>query len=108
MTRENVIKQLEGTGVRQEQDFLVPVNGKQVKLPYHVIRTKETVTGSDNGNVRLLKIEWVVALFTTNRDDELEVNFLKALYNVGKVEVTRYPDGTPYQTNFKFTTNQIL
>lgn len=108
MTREDVLYQLNRTGVRQEADFAVPINGQQIKLPYHVVRTKETMNGSDNGKVQTLKIEWTVALFTTNQEIELERIFLKALSGVGRVEVIRFPDGTPYQTTFKFNTNQII
>lgn len=108
MTKEAVLQRIDSTGIRREDDFVVPINGKQVKLPYQVVRTKETVTGSDNGNVRLVKIEWAVVLFSANRDPELENKIIKELQGVGKVEITSYPDGTPYQTTFKFITNQIM
>lgn len=108
MTREEVLYQLKRTGVRQEADFAVPINGQQIKLPYHVVRTKDTISGSDNGKVQTLKIEWTVALFTTNKETAMESVFLKALSGVGRVEVIRFPDGTPYQTTFKFNTNQII
>lgn len=108
MTREKVLEALDTTGIRREADFAVPINGSPVAPPYQIVRTKETITGSDNGRVRTLKVEWGVALFTVNRDDALESVFLRALRGVGKVEVIRYPDGKPYQTTFKFTTNHIL
>lgn len=108
MTRETILERIDGTGIRREADFAVPINGKNVALPYQVVRTKETITGSDNGNVQLVKIDWAVVLFTCNRDLMLERKILKALQGVGKVEVTHYPDGSPYQTTFKFTTNQIM
>lgn len=108
MTRETIMQRINGTGIRRESDFAVPINGTQVLLPYQVVRTKETITGSDNGKVRLVKIEWAVALFARNRDFALESKILKALQGVGKVEVTPYPDGSPYQTTFKFTTNEIM
>lgn len=108
MTKETVLAMLDTTGIRREADFAVPINGSPVAPPYQIVRTKETVTGSDNGKVSVLKTEWGVALFTVNRDDALEAVFLKALQGVGKVEVIRYPDGKPYQTTFKFTTNQIM
>ena len=108
MTKEKVLALIEATGIRMEEDFAVPINGSPVPLPYQIVRTKETVTGSDNGQVNILKIDWGVALFTVNRDDALEAVFLKSLRGLGKVEVIRYPDGKPYQTTFKFTTNQII
>lgn len=108
MTREQIMQRIDGTGIRRESDFAVPINGTQVPLPYQVVRTKETITGSDNGKVQLVKIEWAVALFTINRDLTLERKILKALQGVGKVEVIPYPDGSPYQTTLKFTTNQIM
>lgn len=108
MTNEAVLARLDATGIRREADFMVPINNSQVKLPYQIVRTKETVTGSDNGNVNILKTEWGVALFTVNREAALEDRFRKALRDVGKVEIIRYPDGSPYQTTFKFTTNQIM
>lgn len=108
MTNGEVQKCLDGTGIRRENDFVVPVNGKQAQLPYMVVRTKETEEGDDSGRLRIQKTEWTVALFTMNRDDVLTNRFSSALRGVGKVEITRYPDGQPYQTNFKFTTRQIL
>lgn len=108
MTREKVLERIDSTGIHREKDFAVPINGIPVPLPYLVVRTKETVTSSDNGNVQLLKIEWAVALFVTDRDTLLEAKILKALQGVGKVEMIPFPDGTPYSTHFKFTTNQIL
>lgn len=108
MTREMVLRNIDSTGIHREEDFVVPINGTNIKLPYQVVRTKETITGSDNGKVRLIKIEWAVALFSANRDLTQESKIIKALQGVGKVEITHFPDGQPYQTNFKFTTNQIM
>ncbi|MBQ7001695.1 MAG: hypothetical protein IJN67_11735 [Oscillospiraceae bacterium] len=108
MTRENVLQNIDNTGIRREADFAVPINGVPVPLPYLVVRTKETFSGSDNGRVQTVKIEWAVALFSTNRDLSLESKLIKALQGVGKLDVTPYPDGTPYSTHFKFTTNQII
>lgn len=108
MTKDNLLKRLDDTGIRRENDFAVPANGAQIKLPYQVVRTKETVTGSDNGNVQVLRIEWTVALFTTNKDQRLENEISKALRGAGKVEIIHFPDGSPYQTSFKFITNQIM
>ena len=108
MTREKVLEQIAKTGIRRESDFAVPINGSTVPLPYLVVRTKETISGSDNGKVQIVKIEWAVALFAANRNLELEFRLIKSLQGVGKVEVTPYPDGSPYQTTFKFTTTQIM
>lgn len=108
MTREIILNKLDGTGIHREKDRVVPINGSQVILPYMVVRTKETEEGDDLGRVRIQRIDWTVALFTTDRDDDLSGKISQALFSVGKVEITRYPDGQPYQTNFKFTTNQIL
>lgn len=108
MTKTEVNSRLKDTSIRLEQDFVVPTNGHTVNLPYMIVRRKETIDGSDNGKVQTQRIEWIVALFTKNRDETLERTIFKALCGVGKVEVTRYPDGTPYQTNFEFKTNQIM
>jgi len=108
MTRETVLEQIAKTGIRRESDFAVPINGSTVPLPYLVERTKENISGSDNGKVQIVKIEWAVALFAANRDTELERKIIQSLRGVGKVEITPYPDGSPYQTTFKFTTTQIM
>ena len=108
MTKETVLATLDTTGIRREADCAVRINGSPVALPYQIVRTKETVTGSDNGKVNILRTEWGVALFTVNRDDALEAVFLRALRRVGQVEVIGYPGGKPYQTTVKFTTNQIM
>lgn len=108
MTDIEVNERLKATSIRMEQDFAVPTNGHKVNLPYMIVRTKVITDGSDNGRVQIQRIEWIVALFTKNRDLVLERKISKALCGVGKVEITPYPDGTPYQTNFEFKTNQIL
>lgn len=108
MTKEKILLLLDGTGIPREEDFAVPINGSTKKLPYMVVRTKETIEGDDLGRIRIMKTEWIVALFTTNREDALEQKFCKALSATGKVEVTRFPDGRPYQTNFEFTTKQTV
>lgn len=108
MNKEKVNSQLESTKIRKEKDRVVPINGQTVRLPYMVIRTKETEDGDDMGRVRIQRIDWTVALFTTDRDDALASNIARALSGVGKLEIVRYPDGQPYQTNFKFTTREPL
>lgn len=108
MKKETVVGLLDSTGIRREEDTVVPINGKVVPLPYLVIRTKEAISGADNGKVGVLKTEWGVALFAKNRDCALEAKVQNAIRNVGAVEIIRYPDGPVYQTTFKFTTRQIL
>lgn len=108
MKREDVLSQLDGIGIRREADYAVPINGAQIQLPYQVVRTRETIDGSDNGRAQLLKIEWTVALFTANKNPALERAISRALCGVGKVKITYFPDGTPYQTNFEFTTREIM
>lgn len=108
MKKEVILSLLDGTGIPREEDFAVPINGSTKKLPYMVVRTKETMEGDDLGRIRIQKTEWIVALFTVNREDALEEKFCRALSTVGKVEVTRFPDGRPYQTNFEFTTKQTM
>ena len=108
MTKETVLAMLDTTGIRREADFAVPINGSPVAPPYQIVRTKETVTGSDNGKVNILGTRWGVGLCAVKRGGALAAVFLRAPRGVGKVEVIRYPDGKPYQTTFKFTTNQIM
>lgn len=108
MRSEKVESILDSTGIRREADFVVPINGQRVALPYMVVRTKVTIDTSDNGTVGIQKTEWGVALFTSSRSESLEKTFLDALRPVGKVEVIRYPDGATYQTTFKFTTTQTV
>lgn len=108
MKQEVILSLLDGTDIPREEDFAVPMNGSTKKLPYMVVRTKETMEGDDLGRIRIQKTEWIVALFTVNREDSLEQKFCKALSAAGKVEITRFPDGRPYQTNFEFTTKQTI
>lgn len=108
MTESNVLRKIDSTGIRRESDFAVPVNGAQVPLPYLVVRSKKTILGSDNGKVQIVRIEWVVALFSRNRDLELEFKLLQALNGIEKLDVIPFPDGSPYQTTFKFTTYQTM
>lgn len=108
MKQNIVLALLDSTGIPREEDFAVPINGSVKKLPYMVARTKDTISGDDLGRIQIQKTEWIVALFTTNREDALEQKLRKALSPVGRVEITRFPDGRPYQTNFEFTTKQIM
>ena len=108
MKKNIVYALLDSTDITREEDFAVPINGIAKKLPYMVVRTKETIEGDDLGRIQILKTEWIVALFTTNREETLEQQLLNALSPVGKMEITRYPDGKPYQTNFEFTTKQLM
>lgn len=108
MREEKITQRLKFTGIPLEDEFAVPVNGVMKKLPYLISRKEIDVTGSDNGRVRLKKLRWTVALFSTGRDEKAELKILKALAGVGKVSVTRFPDGTPYQTNFEFTSIEPL
>lgn len=108
MRNETVTQRLEATGIRLEPEFAVPINGVTLSLPYMVTRQKITVEGSDNGNVSLCRTEWTVALFSVNKAPDLEHTIRRALMGVGSVEITCYPDCSPYQTNFKFTTRQIM
>lgn len=108
MKQDIVYALLDSTGLPREEDYAVPINGIAKKLPYIVVRTKETIEGDDLGKIQIQKTEWIVALFTTNREDALEQTLRKALSPVGRVEITRYPDGKPYQTNFEFTTKQLM
>lgn len=108
MTDEQVMQRLQAVAIPIEPDFAVPMNGKQRPLPYMIVRKKVTTDGSDNGNVRFLVTEWIVALFMINKDTVLESKIARALTGVGKVEVNSFPDGTPYQTNFEFKTRQIM
>lgn len=108
MIQENILTLLDSTGISREEDFAVPINGSAKKLPYMVVRTKDTIEGDDLGRIQIQKTEWIVALFTTSREEALEQKFRKALSPVGRVEITRYPDGRPYQTNFEFTTKQLM
>lgn len=108
MTEKQVLNRLDGTGIRREQDLAVPINGHQIKLPYMVVRTERNIEGSDNGRVQFLRIDWTVALFTVNKDKALENKISGALGGVGAIVITNYPDGTPYQTNFEFTTRETM
>ena len=97
MTESQILNRLDGVGIRREQDFAVPMNGVQVNLPYMVARQDKTIEGSDNGRAQLLKIEWTVALFSTNKNQALENLISRALCGVGKMKITSFPDGTPYR-----------
>lgn len=104
MTEEQIRMGIAQTGIRVCDEADVPINGKSLPVPYLVIRTKETIEGSDNGLVQWKRIDWEVALFTANKAPELNRLLLAALRSVGRVEVLSFPDGTPYQTTFKFKT----
>lgn len=108
MKTGDVEKRLCDTGIRVEDERVVPINGFSVSLPYMVIRKNSTVIGSDNGRVQYEKTSWIVALFSANRDQKAEAKISAALAPVGRFEISHFPDGEIYQTDFEFSTNQIV
>ena len=101
---EKILERLDNTGIRREEETVVPINGATEQLPYMVVRSEETDTWDDNGRVCVVTIVWTVTLFTTNKDFALECKIRKALAGLGTVSVERYPDGEPYSVDFTFTT----
>ena len=108
MKRNIVLARLGETGIRQEAEKVVPINGAPVPLPYHVVRVDEVEDGDDLGRVRIKTLSWAVALFTKNKDFALECKILDALQGCGPVAVDHYHEGTPYQTIFSFTTREVI
>lgn len=108
MRRETILKRLDDTEIRREEETVTPISGAVVPLPYLIVRTEETDTGDDCGRVSITTTNWTVTLFTTNKDFALECKIRKALAVVGTVEVERFPDGEPYSVNFYFTTKGVL
>lgn len=106
MRRSDILEKLKATGIRMEEERVVPINGSPVPLPYMVARDDETEQGDDLGRVRISLLSWTVALFTKNKDFALECKIRDALRGCGTVEVTHYPDGTPYQTSFNFASHE--
>ena len=109
MQASRIVQALAGTEITMAEDRAVPINGAPVPLPYFVIRREETETGADNGLVGVTEIHWTVALFTAKSDFALECKIKRALWKarISTIEVERFPDGTPYQTNFEFSTKTI-
>lgn len=108
MKSDVILKNLENTGIHQEEDSATPISGAQVRLPYMIVRKTEDIGGDDFGRIRMKKTAWTVALFTSNKDQRLENLVSQALCNVGAVKIKHFPDGTPYQTNFEFTSIEPL
>ena len=104
ISREKILERLDNTGIRREEETVVPINGATVPLPYMVVRSEESDKWDDMGRVRVVTITWTVVLFTTNKDFALECKIRKALAGLGTVGVERYPDGEPYSVDFTFTT----
>ena len=48
--------------------------------------------------------DWQLILLTAERDEKKETSILDALKGCGKVTVEPFPELSPYQTTFKFTT----
>ena len=102
--RDNVLARLDNTGIRREEETVVPINGATVLLPYMVVRSEENESWADMGRVGVTTIVWTVVLFTANKDFALECKIRKALAGLGTVEIERFPDGEPYSVYFTFTT----
>lgn len=108
MKTGDIERRLYDTGIRVEEERVVPINGFSVPLPYMVIRKNSVIVGSDNGLVQYEKTSWIVALFSANRDPKAEAKISDALAPVGRFEISHFPDGEIYQTDFEFGTNQVV
>lgn len=104
MTSSEIFRRLEELGIRIIKDKDAPINGQVQKVPCLAMLSKTTVIGSDNGNVELSRRDWQVILLTAERDDKKTAAILAALKGCGKVTVELFPELSPYQTTFKFTT----
>lgn len=107
MTHEEIVKRLEKTGIPREEETATPTEGAAVSLPYFTIRTAEVDEWDDAGRVCITKTVWTVTLFTVNKEEQLEQKIRRALSAVGKVTVDAFPDETPYQVDFTFTTRGV-
>lgn len=105
--REKILARLDSTGIRREEETVVPINGVTVPLPYMVVRSEEAEEWDDAGRVCVVTITWTVTLFTANKDFALECKIRKALAGLGTVTIERYPDGEPYSVDFTFTTKGV-
>lgn len=108
ISREKILERLDNTGIRREEETVVPINGATVPLPYMVVRSEETDKWDDMGRVCVTTIMWTVVLFTTNKDFALECKIRKALAGLGTVEIERFPDGEPYSVYFTFITKGAI
>lgn len=106
-SREKVLARLDATGIRLEDETVVPINGETVPLPYMVARSEEVDKWDDKGRVCVTTIIWTVVLFTANKDFALECKIRKVLAGLGTVEIERFPDGEPYSVYFTFTTKGV-
>lgn len=75
MKRNIILARLGETGIRQEAEKVVPINGAPVPLPYHVVRVDEVEDGDDLGRVRIKTLSWAVALFTKIKILHLSARF---------------------------------
>ena len=104
----DISTRLQATGIRMEEEHVVPCNGINVALPYMVLRQESEMTGDDAGRIQLEEVHWTVALFSQQKAPDMERKIKLALAGLGRVKITSYPDGTPYETNFEFMTKSIL
>lgn len=103
MNEDQIKEALSDIGLRLEQDFAVPINGETRPLPYAVLRATINLDASDDGAVGLAIYNYTLALFEANKDLSREEQVLSVLSSNSPVAVTRYPDSSPYQTNFEFS-----
>ena len=104
MTETQIRNRLRVLDIREIPDVDVPINGTVQELPCYALLPKTTVIGSDNGSVGLRRTAGQLILLTAERDEELSRGILAALAGAGKVTAEPFPDLSPYQTTFKFTT----
>ena len=104
MTEIQIRNRLRVLGIREIPDVDVPINGTVQALPCYALLPKTTVIGSDNGSVGLRRTDWQLILLTAERDEKLNKDILGALAGAGRPTMEPFPDLSPYQTTFKFTT----
>ena len=104
----DIYKKLQDTGIRIEREDVVPCNGCSVPLPYMVVRCSSEITGDDMGRVQMERTTYTVVLFSREKEPELEHKIKLALASLGRIQVSSFPDGKPYETNFEASKKSIL
>lgn len=108
MRKEIILERLKATGIRQEEETVVPVEGAIVAPPYLIVRTEEADAWCPGGRLGIRTTTWTVTLFTVNKDFALECKIRKALAGVGEIGIKRWPDGEPYAVDFTFITKGAI
>lgn len=108
MRKCEITMRLGTCGIHCHDDAAVPTNGQAFPLPYLIVHGDDQRNGDDVGFIAIVSTSWRLSLCTASISDDLEQMVLRSLTGVGQIAVTRQQFDNYHQTDFEFTTTEIV